>query len=90
MLALGLATGVICNVVNQIGSMGGPGVGGVITFILVFIAGNALNIGINTLGAYVHSNRLTYVELFGKFYDGGGRKFEAYSAKTNYYKIKEK
>lgn len=90
LLALGLATGVICNVVNQIGSMGGPGVGGVITFILVFIAGNALNIGINTLGAYVHSNRLTYVELFGKFYDGGGRKFEAYSAKTNYYKIKEK
>lgn len=89
LLALGLATGVICNVVNQIGSMFGGGVVGAILFIVVFIAGNALNIGINTLGAYVHSNRLTYVELFGKFYEGGGRKFEPYSAKTNYYRIKE-
>ncbi len=34
-----------------------------------------LNFGINVLGAYVHSNRLEYVEFFGKFYEGGGRKF---------------
>ncbi|SHI63078.1 V-type ATP synthase subunit I [Parasporobacterium paucivorans] len=89
LLALGLATGVICSVVNKIGAMFGPTPLGVIIFIVIFIGGNALNIGINALGAYVHSNRLAYVELFGKFYEGGGRKFEPYIAKTKYYKIKE-
>lgn len=90
LLALGLATGVICSVVNKIGAMFGPTPIGIIIFIVVFIGGNALNIGINALGAYVHANRLAYVELFGKFYDGGGRKFEPHAAKTKYYKIKEK
>ena len=54
--------------------------------IVVFLIINAINIGINTLGAYVHTNRLQYVEFFGHFYDGGGRPFEPYSVKTKYYK----
>ena len=40
-------------------------------------------------GAYVHTNRLQYVEFFGKFYEGGGRKFEPFAVHTKYYKIKE-
>ena len=62
---------------------------GVILFIVVFLIGNVLNLAINALGAYVHTNRLTYVEFFGKFYDGGGKKFRPFAANTKYYKFKE-
>ena len=41
------------------------------------------------LGAYVHSNRLEFVEYFGKFYEGGGRKFSPLGNHTKYYKIEE-
>ena len=89
LLALGLATGVIASVVNQMGSMGGNSVFGVILFVLVFLAGQAINFGIEVLGAYVHTNRLQYVEFFGKFYEGGRRKFEPFTVHTKYFKFKE-
>ena len=44
---------------------------------------------VNLLGAYVHTNRLQYVEFFGKFYEGGGRPFNPFCIKTNYVEIKE-
>ena len=68
LLALGLATGVIAQVFNMLGTMAGGGVIGAILFILVFVIGHVLNLLINLLGAYVHTNRLQYVEFFGKFY----------------------
>jgi len=89
LLALGLATGVIATVFNQMGTMAGNGPVGIVIFILVFIIGNILNLAINALGSYVHTNRLTYVEFFGKFYDGGGRMFAPFRSNTKYYKIKE-
>ncbi len=89
LLALGLATGVVAQVFNQLGSMFGSGVIGVIAFTLVFLVGHLLNIGINALGAYVHTNRLQFVEFFGKFYEGGGREFRPFAVKTKYYNIKE-
>lgn len=89
LLALGLATGVIASVVNQMGAMGGRTVVGVILFIVVFLAGQAINFGIEVLGAYVHTNRLQFVEFFGKFYEGGGRKFEPFAVNTKYYKFRE-
>lgn len=88
LLALGLATGVIAQVFNQIGSMFGGGLG-VIPFIIVFVIGHTLNIGINALGAYVHTNRLQFVEFFGKFYEGGGEKFAPFKINTKHYNIKE-
>jgi V/A-type H+-transporting ATPase subunit I len=89
LLALGLATGVIAQVMNQIGSMFGGGITGFILFIIIFAIGHALNFGINVLGAYVHSNRLEYVEFFGKFYEGGGKKFNPFGVHTKYIKIEE-
>lgn len=89
LLALGLATGVIASVVNQMGSMGGRSIVGVILFIVVFLIGHTFNIGINLLGAYVHTCRLQYVEFFGKFYEGGGKAFEPFTLKTKYVDIKE-
>ena len=89
LLALGLATGVIATVFNSMGSMGGNSPGGVVMFIIVFLIGNVLNLAINALGAYVHTNRLTYVEFFGKFYEGGGTAFRPFAVNTKYYKIKE-
>ena len=89
LLALGLATGVIASVMNQLGSLAGGGIVGFLLFTVVFIVGQALNFGINILGAYVHSNRLEYVEFFGKFYQGGGRKFSPLGVHTKYYRIEE-
>ncbi len=89
LLALGLATGVIAQVFNKMGSMLGGGVVGFILFMIVFIIGHTMNIGINLLGAYVHTNRLQFVEFFGKFYEGGGEKYAPFSAKTKYFKIRE-
>lgn len=89
LLALGLATGVIAQVFNKMGSMAGDGILGIIIFIFVFLVGHTMNIAINLLGAYVHTNRLQFVEFFSKFYEGGGKKFSPFSIKTKYYKIKE-
>ncbi len=89
LLALGLATGVIASVINQMGSMVGTGVVGTILFIIIFLAGHTLNLAINLLGAYVHTNRLQFVEFFGKFYEGGGRPFEPFTTNTKYVDIKE-
>ena len=84
LLALGLATGVIAQVINQMGSMFGTGVLGTIIFIVVFLVGTVLNLAITLLGAYVHSNRLEFVEFFNKFYDGGGKPFQPFKAVTKY------
>lgn len=87
LLALGLATGVVAQVINMLGSLAGGGVAGTILLIVVFLFGTIFNIAINALGAFVHSCRLQYVEFFGKFYTGGGRPFVPFERKTKYIKI---
>ena len=89
LLALGLATGVIASVINQLGSMMPNNVIGIIAFVLIFIVGHSMNLAINLLGAYVHTNRLQFVEFFGKFYEGGGRPFNPFRENTKYAEIKE-
>ena len=88
-LALGLATGVIASVMNQMGSMLGDSILGWIVFILVFVIGHTFNLLINLLGAYVHTCRLQYVEFFGKFFEGGGKEFHPFRENTKYVDIKE-
>ncbi len=84
---VGLATYYLAMSFNQISDLvyGGisgliPGVGGVIAGIIlcipVFIIGHALNIALSSLGAFVHSLRLFYVEFLPKFYSGDGVEFK--------------
>lgn len=89
LMALGLATGCIANVVNMLGAMLGNSVVGVFLFIIIAIFGHSLNFAMNMLGAYVHTNRLQYVEFYSKFYEGGGRKFEPFRMNTKYYQFSE-
>ncbi|MBS7297884.1 MAG: V-type ATP synthase subunit I [Eubacteriales bacterium] len=88
LMALGLATGVIASVINVLGSLGGDSVVGMIAFIAISIFGHALNFAINMLGAYVHTNRLQYVEFYQKFYEGGGKKYKPFGFNTKYFRFK--
>ncbi len=83
-LALGLATGVIAQVFNIIGTLLGGGIFGFLFFLIIFTIGSVLNLGINTLGSYVHAARLHYVEFFGKFYETGGKLYTPLAADTKY------
>lgn len=77
LFGLGLATGVIALVFNNI-AMVFIDINvylGSILAVIILLVGHLFNIGINTLGAYVHNSRLQFVEFFGKFYEGGGHLF---------------
>lgn len=87
LLALGLCTGVIASVINQLGAT--PLGGNPVIFIIVFIIGHTVNIAINLIGAYVHTNRLQYVEFFSKFYEGGGIPFKPLKVNSKSFKFKE-
>ena len=87
LLALGLATGVVAQVINTLGSLAGGGVIGAVVMIAAFLIGHTFNMAINVLGSFVHSSRLQYVEFFGKFFDGGGTPFRPFERKTKYVDI---
>lgn len=50
----------------------------------IFIVGHTFNLGIQALGSFVHSLRLQYVEFFGQFYSGGGKKFKPFKTNRKY------
>ena len=89
LLALGLVTGIIGSVVNMMGTLPGNLVVKTILFIVVFVLGHAINFGINVIGAYVHTNRLQYVEFFSRFYEGGGVAFNPLKVNSKTFKFKE-
>ncbi len=91
LLALGLGTAGMAlafNIIAQIIPEMIPVIGFIFTPIILIIAHFA-NLGLQTLGAGVHSIRLQYVEFFNRFYEGGGRKFEPFSIKRKYTKTKD-
>ena len=89
LLALGLATGSIASVINLIGTMPQNMVVKTVLLTVVFLVGHTANLALNLLGAYVHTDRLQFVELFSKFYTGGGREFSPLTVNTKYIKFKE-
>ena len=87
LLALGLATGVIAQVVNLMGSLAGGGAVGTLVLLFAFVIGHTFNLAINALGAFVHSCRLQYIEFFGKFYEDGGEEFAPFRKNTKYVRL---
>ncbi|TET23419.1 MAG: hypothetical protein E3J78_02270 [Candidatus Cloacimonadota bacterium] len=90
LMALGLVTAGIAGAINEIARMTlGIPVVGVILFIIVLIGGHLFNIGINTLGGFVHTLRLQYVEFFQKFFTGGGIPFNPLRKAEKYVVVKQ-
>lgn len=85
LLALGLVTGVIASSINLMATMPGN----IFLFVLILIIGHTINIAINLIGTYVHTNRLQYVEFFSKFYEGEGVVFTPFKINSKHIIIKE-
>ncbi len=47
------------------------------------------NIAINTLGAFVHTARLQYIEFYSKFYEAGGHLFAPLGIQTKHYRLED-
>ncbi|MGI6700350.1 MAG: V-type ATP synthase subunit I [Christensenellales bacterium] len=90
LFGMGLATGVIGMVFNTLISMvWSGGLLAKILAIVLFVGCHLFNLGINALGAYVHSCRLQYIEFFGKFYEDGGVPFRPLDLKTRFVDLSE-
>jgi V/A-type H+-transporting ATPase subunit I len=101
LMALGMATVIIAYAINFILGWiyGGLDLSLSVTSILVaipvlivlavgFVVGHAFNLFINSLGGFIHTLRLHYVEFFGKFYEGGGKRFIPFKVKRTFTKLK--
>lgn len=89
LMALGLSGGFIASAINMmVGMLFDLGIIGIIIGVVVFVGGQMFNIFLSLLGAYVHTIRLTYVEFFGKFYEGGGNAFNIFRSKPKYINLK--
>ena len=81
LLALGLATTALAFAVNLIAEI----VSGSVPFLgpilgaIVLLIGHVFTLAVNTLGAFIHSARLQFVEFFGKFIAGTGKEFSPLS-----------
>lgn len=89
LMALGLGTGVIALIVNQIAFLFGGMIPyfGWLVALIILIGGHIFNLGINALGGFIHSSRLQFVEFFPKFLEGGGRRLDPINEELKYIKI---
>jgi V/A-type H+-transporting ATPase subunit I len=69
--------------------VGGVPVIGIVFAVLIGILGHSVNWALQTLGGFVHSMRLHYVEFFGKFYEGGGIEFKPFKEERERTVLKE-
>ena len=91
LLALGLATTALAFAVNLIAEIvydAVPYVGFAFA-LLVLIIGHAFTLAVNTLGAFIHSARLQFVEFFGKFITGSGRLFTPLARRETYVAVED-
>ena len=85
-LALGLVTGAIALAINQVAiqmsSLFPPAIG-IPVLILIALGGHIVSIALNSLGAFIHSGRLQFIEFFGQFFEGGGRPYSPFRRSTH-------
>jgi V/A-type H+/Na+-transporting ATPase subunit I len=82
LLALGLATAVIALAINTMAGLLAGSIIGYVVMVIILIGGHTFNLVINTLGSYIHSSRLQYIEFYNRFYEGGGRSFVPFRLNT--------
>lgn len=86
LLALGLVTGAIALAINQvaveIGNLMPFTILKVIVVIGMFTVGHLISIALNTLGSFIHSGRLQFIEFFSQFFEGGGKAFSPFRRNT--------
>ena len=81
LFALGLSGGILASVFTSLATGMSPdqAIIGPLVTILIFLFGHAINIFMNTLGAFVHPLRLTFVEFYNNSeFSGGGKKFKPF------------
>jgi V/A-type H+-transporting ATPase subunit I len=81
LFALGVTSGVLGLVVNQIGTdMIGESWYSYVMAILFLIFGHSLNLALAVLGSFIHPLRLTFVEFYNNAqFEGGGKAFESFT-----------
>lgn len=101
--ALGLVTGVMANTINLISVQFSQILSSLIPFInritlmralvsslilvIIFVAGHAVSLLMNLLGAFVHPLRLQFVEFFSKFFKSSGSSLKPFRIETKYIDI---
>ncbi|MGB9790934.1 MAG: V-type ATP synthase subunit I [Thermotoga caldifontis] len=90
LFALNLVGSVFGSVITQLAQMvKGLPVLGWILFALIWVGGQLLNYVLSALSAFVHSTRLQFLEMFGKFYSAGGKAFTPYAYEGKYFKVRK-
>jgi len=77
-ITVNIVTGICANLIPVIGVALAP---------IVFVFGHIANDTFQSLGAFIHSLRLHYVEFFSQFFMGGERGFNPFSAERKLTKI---
>ncbi|MGC8812924.1 V-type ATP synthase subunit I [Dictyoglomus sp.] len=90
LFALNLVGSIFGFVITQLANMvKGIPVLGWIFLVLIWVGGQVLNFVLSTLSAFVHSTRLQFLELYGRFFVDGGRKFFPYKIEGKFFRIKK-
>lgn len=93
LLALGLSSGIIANVFNDLGYGIINNLNGISPILSIFgiallVFLHIFNLVLGGFGAFVHALRLQFVEFFGLFIEGGGKDFTPLIRKGTHYTVK--
>ncbi|HOJ92144.1 MAG TPA: V-type ATP synthase subunit I [Dictyoglomaceae bacterium] len=90
LFALNLVGSIFGFVITDLANMlrGIPIVGWVL-LVLIWVGGQLLNFVLSALSAFIHSTRLQFLELYGRFFVDGGRKFLPFKAEGKFFKVKK-
>ncbi|MFC3927797.1 V-type ATP synthase subunit I [Streptococcus caprae] len=88
LMALGLSGASIGSAFNLIVTLIPP-MPRIVVGTVLFIILHLVNLFLSLLSGYVHGARLIFVELFGKFYEGGGKAFQPLKPAETYVNIKK-